>query len=174
MLFHAARVDVLRLGGALLETPAATLAGGSVATLFFRGFRNDRRNWHWTPIGINGHERQVARVRVLPHTGEEILRLDTHSNFHRRFPDEIHARPHDHEIADVDWLTEIDAIDRSCDTRCARMPHGGHRGGCVHHGQNDAAEDVAEDVSVLRHHYLRRLVARLRNRPRRRRRPRYY
>src|SRR5579871_6179497 len=69
--------------------------------------------WHLDrpSIPIYGHERQIAGIRVPAPASQEILRLDPHADFHRRTSDVIHAGLHDDQIADVNRLAEIHAID---------------------------------------------------------------
>lgn len=88
----------------------------------------------------------------------EILGLYPYPDLHRRPADEIHAALHDYEVAEVDWLAEIHAVNRDRDTTGARVPNRGDRRGRVHHREDNAAEHVIEIIRVLRHHELRRLV----------------
>ena len=52
----------------------------------------------------------------------KIFGFDSHSNFHRRAANEIHAALHDHEIANVDRLPKIDAVHRYGDAGETRVP----------------------------------------------------
>src|SRR6266850_1592917 len=53
------------------------------------------------------YDSEVARVGVSPQSGEQILRLDPHSDLHRCPAHEVDTRLHDDEIADMDRLAEI-------------------------------------------------------------------
>ncbi len=90
----------------------------------------------------------------------KIFSFDSHSNFHRRAADVVHAALHDHQIAEVNRLAEIDSVDRCGDARASRVTYRAHGGCGVHHRENDAAEDESEIVGVLRQHELGSLVLR--------------
>lgn len=103
---------------------------------------------------------------MSPNSGEEIFSLDADANFHGGLADKVHARLHDDEIANMDGLPEIHPVHRSRNACLAGVSHGGHGGRSIHHAQDDPAENVAEIIRMLRHHYLRRLVVGIADTPR--------
>ena len=88
-----------------------------------RGALNDQTFLTWFsdvgPVAVDGDEGEVAGVGVSPETGDEVLRFNPHSNLHRCPPHKVDARLHDHQIAHVDRLAEVDAIDGRGDARGA-------------------------------------------------------
>jgi len=55
----------------------------------------------------------------------------------------------------VNRLAEVDFVDRDRHTLAVRVPDGGDSGDAVHEREDMAAEHVAHDVRVMRHHQLR-------------------
>jgi hypothetical protein len=152
--------STLLLGRPFLESAATALLRGLESPHLILALRYETRNFDWTSVSVDGNEREIARVGVTAKTRLKILGFDSHSDFHRRAPDEIHAALHYHKVAEMDWLAEIDSIDRRGYADGSRMPNGADGGGRIHHREYDAAEHETEVVGVLRQHHLRRLVLR--------------
>lgn len=91
---------------------------------------------------------------MTPITCLKILSFNSHSNFHRRAANEIHAALHYHEIAKMNRLAEVDSVDRCGNAGVSRVPYGTHRRCCIHHAENDATEHQSKIVRVLRQHEL--------------------
>src|SRR5688572_15820614 len=91
------------------------------------GFGDERRHLDWPAGIVDRDEGEVARVRVAPVAADEILGLDPDADLHRRASNEVHARLHDHELAEVDRLAKVDPIDGDGDTVAPRMPDRGDR-----------------------------------------------
>ena len=105
-------LTLLFLALAFLEPPRSALLRRLEAAPLIWRFGN--QPWHLDrPAGsVDRDKRQIARIRVTTATGEQLLGFDANANFHRRAADIVHTRFHDNEIAEVDWLAEVDAVDR--------------------------------------------------------------
>src|SRR4051794_136098 len=110
-----AALALLRFPLALLEPPRSPLLRRLEATLLVWRFGDEARYLDRATITIHGDEGQIARVRMAASAGEQLLGLDAHSDLHRRSADVIHTRLHDDQVAEVDGLAEIHAVDRCRD-----------------------------------------------------------
>ena len=115
------------------------------------------------PLPIDCDVSEIARIRMTPNSGQQMLGLDANADFHRCPSDEIHAALHDHELANTNRLAKINAIDGDGHAAHARVTNRGHRGRSVHHREDYSAKNVVQIVRVLRHHQLGGLVLRLPN-----------
>jgi len=90
--------------------------------------------------------------------GQQLFRLDANPYFHRGPTDVIDARLHDDQVAEVNRLAKVDAVDRCRDHGRSRVSKRGDRSALVHQGKNHAAEDVTKVVRMSGHHELGRFV----------------
>ena len=88
-------------------------------------------------------------------TRQHVLGDDLDPYLHRGAAREVDARVRRHQLTHVDRFPEVHLVHRHRDARLRGMADRGHRGHPVHQPQDDAAEHVAQDVRVLRHHQLR-------------------
>src|SRR6266545_46078 len=133
----------------------AALRGAVVAALLVRGLGDDRRDLRRAAVLVQRDVGHIARIRVAPVARQHVLGEHLHPDFHRRPPREVHARHRRHQLADVDRLAEVDLVYRDRDTFTVRVADRRDRGDAVDEGQDVAAEHVAHDVRVVRHHQLR-------------------
>ena len=99
---------------------------------------------HVGDLGL-GHLHAVAETFAR-------LRHDLHRDRDRRAADPDEPRVERHEVADVDRLVEDDLAHRHRDEELGAVPLGLDGAGLVDVGEDDAAEDRAVRVGVLRHH----------------------
>ena len=86
---------------------------------------------------------------------QDVLGEHFDPDLHRRPAREVDPCHGGHHVADVNRLAEIDFVDRDGHTLAVRVTDGGHSGDAVHEREDVAAEHVAHDVRMMRHHELR-------------------
>jgi hypothetical protein len=145
-------------GVPLFESPAAAFDCGCITPLFGVGFRQESWNLSRMPSIVDRDEREIARIRVAAHTRNQVLRLDADADFHRCAADVVDARLEHDEVAQVDGLAKVDAVDGSSHARGPCVTDRGNGRRLVHERHDDAAEHVAQVVGVLGKHESRRLM----------------
>ena len=120
-------------------------------------------------VAIDGDEGQVGAAGHPPHAGQRLLREHLDLDFERRAPRGGDARLEDDQVADLDRVQELQAVDRGGDEQAARVAVAGDGAGDVDEVHDRAAEDEPERVGVVRqddlHHLRRGLGGRLGLRP---------
>ena len=113
-------------------------------------------------FAVDGNERQVGAARHLPYAGQRLLR--EHLDFHleRRAPDGCHARLEDDQVADLDRMQELQAVDGRGHEQAAGVAMARDGAGDVDEVHDRAAQDEAERVRVVRQHDLHHLGGGLR------------
>lgn len=102
---------------------------------------------------------------MAPYPGEKVFSLDPDTHFHRSPPDKVYTRLHDDEVANVNGLPEIDAVNRHRNACLPGVTNCGDCSGRIHHSEYDTAEHVPKIIGVLRHHDLGSLVIRIGDAP---------
>src|SRR5438132_8976231 len=125
------------------------------APLLVRGLGHDRRDLCRPAVVVQRDVGDVARIRMSPLAREHVLRDDLHAHLHRRATGVVDPRVSREQLAHVDRLLEVHLVHRYGDARLAGVADRGYGGHPVHQRQDHAAEHVAHDVRVLRHHQLR-------------------
>ena len=141
---------------------AARVGFGGLALLFL-GLENQSRNRNPLLVGVDGDEGQVGDARQPPHAGQDLLREDLDLDFERRAPGGGDARLEDDQVADLDRVEELQAVDGGGDEQAARVAVTGDGAGDVDEVHDRPAEDVAQRVGVVRQddlHHLRRGLGR--------------
>src|SRR5678815_4548846 len=87
------------LGGSFLETTAAPRLGRVTTANLILCLGNEPRNLHRLSIPVDRDESQVAGVGVPSITRLKILSFNSHTDFHRRAADKVHAALHYHQVA---------------------------------------------------------------------------
>src|SRR5437867_8550072 len=132
----------------------APLRGPVVAPLLVRSLGHDRRNFGGTAVLVERDVRDVTGVGVAAVTRQHVFREHLHADFHRRPAREVHARHRGHQLTDVNRLAKIDLVHRHRDAFAVRVANGGDRGDAIEVSVDVAAEHIAHDVRVMRHHQL--------------------
>src|SRR5216110_984498 len=132
----------------------ATLRGAVVAALLVGGLGDDRRDLRRAAVFVQRDVGDIARIRVSLVSRQHVLGEHLHADFHRGPAGEVHPRHRRHQLADVDRLAEIDLVNRDRDALTARVADRGDRGDAIDEREDVAAEHVAHDVRVMRHHQL--------------------
>jgi len=91
----------------------------------------------------------------LPHACQHFLREDIHFDFQRRVEGGGDARFQDDDVAYLDRMEELQAIDRGGDDACARVAIRRHGAGDVDEMHDRAAQHEPEGVRIVRQHDLR-------------------
>ena len=110
------------LGSSFLESPLAPRLCRVIPANLIFSFGYESRYFDRLSIPVDRDESQIAGIRVTPASRLQIFRFDAHADFHGSAADIVHAALHYHEIAEVDWLAEIDPVDRGRDTSAPRVP----------------------------------------------------
>lgn len=99
------------------------------AALLLGRFRKDRRDWNRFAVFSNRHKREIGDRRVMPLSGQRILRLNLDSNLERGFVRIIDRRLQDDNIAGPDRREEVEVIDRGghADLSCVPLRANGSR-----------------------------------------------
>src|SRR5215203_4745089 len=133
----------------LFKPATASLLCRFETTLLILALRDQLRNFERFSISVDRYESQVARIGVPAIPSLQILRLNAYADFHRSTTDIIHAALHDHEIAEVNRLTEIDTIYGRSHTDRTRVPYRTDRRRRVHHREDNSSKNQPQIVRVL-------------------------
>ena len=137
-----------RLGGACASShtrrssSVSTSSGGTGSALPSRSIATKVRN---------------ARLVSCRVAGQRFLRKHIDLRFERRRERAGDARLQDDQVADLDRVQELQAVDRRGDQQAARVAMAGDRAGDVDEVHHRAAEDEPERVGVVRQDDLHHL-----------------
>jgi hypothetical protein len=136
------------------QTASAPFLCRAISALFVGSLGTQLGDLDGFSVLVDGDEREIAGIRMPTLARHELFGLDADADFHGRTTDEVDARLHDDEIAQMYRLSKVDTVDRGGHDRRSGMAKGGDRRRLVHHRHDDAAEHVSEVVRVAGHHEL--------------------
>src|SRR5207249_6306024 len=85
----------------------------------------------------------------------EILGFDPDSDLHRGCSGVVNRGLEVEEVAHIDWMVEVHAVDACRDHNSSRVAQGRDSGGDVDKFEDCAAVDVSHRIGVYRHHLTR-------------------
>jgi hypothetical protein len=135
---------------------------GLAAALFvLGGFDGQGRHRFGLAVFVERDERQirVAGQPALSRRGALREHLDFY--FERGRERTGHARLEDDDVADLDRMEKLEAVDTGGEGEGVGVPMAGDGAGDVNHVHHRSAQDVAERVGIVRQDDLRRLGRRL-------------
>ena len=99
----------------LLESPPPALLRRGVPAQLVFGFRHRTRDFDGTTVSVDGNERQIARVGV---PASPVSRSSASTRTPTSIETSAHvvdARLHDDQVAEMNRLAKVDAVDRRRD-----------------------------------------------------------
>jgi len=147
-----ARLNTIRTVGQTILSPSQSFAK---APAIFRRLADQRRHRLWQVVLVQGHERHVGAGGVLLLPGQNVFGKHFHADLHRCMKCAIQARLQRDYLADTNRITKIDVIDRGRYGHRATVPMRRYCRRYIHQVHDAAAQDIAEDVGILREHDLR-------------------
>jgi hypothetical protein len=130
-----------------------------IAPAVFRRFANHRRHRLRPIILVKSYEGYVRARGVFPFASQNILRKYFHSDLHRSMEGAVQTCLQHDYFADADRVTKIDVVHRRGHRHGTAVPVRGNSRRDIYKVHDPAAQDIAEDVGVLRKHYLRHFRA---------------
>ena len=145
-----------------LQSLRPPLVSGAGALAVLIGLQQQRRDLNALSIAIDRDERQIRAAGQPAHAGQRLLRKHFDLHFERRGPDGGDARLENDQVADLDRVEELQAVDRGRHEQRAGVAVAGDRAGDVDEVHDRPAEDEPERVGVVRQDDLHHLGGRLR------------
>ncbi len=132
----------------------ASYSSGGLLPLLFITLRQQRRNLRSLTLLFQRHEGQVRPARELTPARERLLGKHRHFDFQRRREHRRDACLQHDEIADLDRIEKLEAVDRRRHDQFVRVTERGDRGGDIDEVHDGAAEHESHRVCVVRQHDL--------------------
>jgi len=130
-----------------------------IAAVFFQRFADYRRHRFRPIILVKSYEGYVRARGVLPFAGQNILRKYLYADLHRSMKGAVQTCLQHDYLADADRIPKIDVIDRGGHGHGTAVPVRCDGGSDIYKVHDPAAQDIAEDIGVLREHHLRHFRA---------------
>jgi hypothetical protein len=102
---------------------------------------------------------------MFPHASHGIFREDFDAHFHRSVERAIDVSFEDNQVSHSDGIQKIQVIHRRRNHLAMAVPVRGYRAGDVDHVHYAPAQNISEEVRVLRKHKFRHFGARSADRP---------
>ena len=120
----------------------------------FVTFEEQGRHLQAAAILGNRHEREIGSAGQLACSRQQFLGIDVDLRFERCVEGARHARLEDDQIADLDWIQKLQAVDRGGHQQAPRVTMTCDRAGDVDEVHHGAAENETQRIGVVRQHHL--------------------
>ena len=135
--------------GLFCQPDLSSIAGFSVAPFFFFGDEYQRRYSGRFVVLIQGHECEVGGGGVTGIPADNVFSLDPDADLHGCPSHQVDARLYGQEVADIDGVVKIHAVDGCRDHGAARVLDRHDTGGIIDIFHDHTAMGDAGEVCIL-------------------------